>query len=57
MKERLKAANNEVKRALWKLAEELDDPKLFPEQSSFFCSGCSKDHSFGYVLRYISDRI
>ena len=57
MKERLQAAKNEAKRELWKLAEELDDPKLFPAQSSFFCSSCGKAHSFGYVLRYILDRI
>ena len=40
------------------LAEELDNPKMFPgKQPAFPCSGCGKIHSFGYVLRYISGRL
>ncbi len=57
MEKRLKAARNEVKKELWKMSEELDNPQLFPKQETFFCISCSQAHSFSYVLRYISDRI
>lgn len=40
------------------LAEKLDNTKIFPgRQSPFFCRACNQPHSFGYILRNISEKL